>query len=325
MSGKRLLLCPLILFLIVWPLSRQASGNASQGSVGVVASPIPSYPNTTGGLENLMTDMLNSQRQGNKAKLDSFFQSLTLPDSLAWFTAKFGDENCKAVIPGADDCMGPRLALTYSSTARDLPAAAALTLSDLLDEGLDRFEAVNYEEQCAGPQKILPARRLTDELTTTPILSPVLSALAKNREPVYVIWAYSETQETTVGFFVYTRGAFRYIGMPYPATWQNFESAAAANGVAANGVASKPSSDDLTNEVLDVSPVLVDPSVIARTVVVQVRVGPDGVVREAAYVRGPENLKAAAINSVWQKNFGPQTFMSRPEQLETCVNIEVSP
>lgn len=194
-------------------LSRSTShqSNSNQGSTTSSPSSFRSYPDSTAGLEALITDMLNLERQGDKKRLGPLLQSLVLPHAKEWFASNFGNQGCGNPEKGPDDCMGPRLAATYALTANMLSEAAALTLNDLLDEKLTNVEAVNYTEPCPGPQRIHPARKLTDELTTTPILSPVLSGLVQNHVPVYVLWAYSDTQETTLTFFIYAEGAFRYM------------------------------------------------------------------------------------------------------------------
>jgi hypothetical protein len=161
--------------------------------------------------------MLTLQRNGDSAALAPYLQSLVLPDSERWFVSQFGDVRCGEQQLGPNDCLGPRMAFTYRSLARVLPASFALTLTDLLHEGLTNFEATNYTEECPGPQRIVAARELVGGLTTTPYLSSMLSGIVQHHEPIYVLWAYNERKETTLPFFVYFEGAFRYIGMLHPA------------------------------------------------------------------------------------------------------------
>jgi len=73
------------------------------------------------------------------------------PNSESCFKSKFGDENCGDEHLAESDCLGTRLALGYAITPKNLPIAAVLTLSDLVDEHLTNFEAVNRDEMCAGP------------------------------------------------------------------------------------------------------------------------------------------------------------------------------
>jgi hypothetical protein len=123
----------------------------------------------------IMRDMITLQRQGDSAALVPYLQSLIVPEPERWFTSKFGDTHCGEQRSGPNDCLGPRLAFTYRSLASVLPASFALTFTDLIHEGFTSFEAANYTEQCPGPQRIVPARKLVGGLTTTPFLSRRLS------------------------------------------------------------------------------------------------------------------------------------------------------
>lgn len=277
------------------------------------ASSIPSYPNSEAGLENLINDMNALAKKGDDSALAPYYQSLVLPNSESWFDSKFGNPNCEKLNEmAANDCLGNRLALAYSAIASNIPASARMTMKDLIEENLTNFEAVNYSAPCPNPVKIIPDRKLVGELTTTPFLSPVLSGLMKNKEPIYILWSYSQTQETTIGFFVYSEDAFRYIGMPHPASADEYSHKRLSYSVKA---------DDLTNEVVDAHPVMTDPALGQKTVVIHVVIGADGRVREADYARGPESLKDAAIRMAEEHHFKPVTFGGKPVPVSTCVNV----
>jgi hypothetical protein len=292
------------------------------------ASSIPAYENSPSGLEALIQNMLSLYKRGDHAGLKPYLDSLVLPHPDKWFVSNFGDERCGVKQMGANDCLGPRFALSYASTARTLPRVAEKTLADLLAEGLTNFEAMNYVEPCASPQKIVAARKLTDEFTTTPFASPVVSKLVRDREPVYVLWAYSEKEETMIAFFVYSEGAFRYVGMIYPAGLDDFARSTAASGEKgktpdkADNVAV---SGDLTEEVVELHPVVVDEAKVKRTVMLRVTIGPDGKARDITYVRGPDAFKDAAIRSVEHRNFQPPSFAGRPVLMQTCISVLAGP
>lgn len=262
-----------------------------------------------------MNDMLALARLGDNTALAPCFQSLVLPNAEAWFKAEFGDEHCGVKQMAANDCLGSRLALTYANTARNLPAAARMTMTDLLNEGMINFEAVNYSAPCAGPDRITPDRKLVGDLTTTPILSPVLSGLVRNNEPVYVLWSYNQHSETTIAFFVYSQGAFRYIGMPHPASLEEF---------VRQSVPAPEKAGDLTNEIVSAPRVLANQKLAQRTVVLHILIGTDGRVREASYVRGPEGFRDAAIQKVKGKKFQPMSLGGQPVQVSTCVSVTAS-
>ncbi|MGC1106389.1 MAG: hypothetical protein WA876_07610 [Candidatus Acidiferrales bacterium] len=274
------------------------------------AEAIPSYPNSPDGLVAMMNDMLGFAKRGNVVAIEKYSQSFVLPHPEAWFKTEFGDENCRAKHMAADDCLGPRLALTYASTAKMLPISLPKTLNVLLEENLTNFEAVDYSQPCAAPQYIIPARKLVGDLGTTPILSRVLSGLIQHREPVYIVWSYNKKAETTLAFFVYSDGAFRYIGMPHPASLEEFARKAEI-----------PQPSELTNEIATATPVLADQALIQRTVVLHVIIGADGKARKISYVRGPEDMKDSAIQTVEQRQFGRQSLGGHAIQIDTCINV----
>ena len=103
------------------------------------------------GLEELMSDMIALQKKGDSKTLALYLRSLVLPDAEHWFVAEFGDDHCGEQNPGADGCMGPRFAFRYRLLARTIPSSRALTLRDLINEGLTNFEAANIAEECSSP------------------------------------------------------------------------------------------------------------------------------------------------------------------------------
>jgi hypothetical protein len=296
----------------------------NQDSSVSTVSAFPTYSNSPDGLEALIEEMITLEKRGDTTGLAPYLQSLVLPNPETWFRSKFGDNNCGGEHLAANDCLGTRLALRYAITARNLPAAAALTLSDLVDEHLTNFEAVNHDDLCASPRRIIPASKLVAQLTETPILSDVLSGLVQKREPVYVLWSYSEIEETTVGFFVYSDGAFRFIGMPHPVSVEELARNTDSTKGKIEAIQSSsipPPADDLTNEVLAMQPVLVDPALVRRTAVLHVVINEAGKAIEVSYVRGPETFKDAAIQSLKQRQFERPSFAGRAVKLATCVNM----
>ena len=280
---------------------------------------VQSYPNTAEGLEHLMNDMISLEQAGKTAELAPYLKSIALPDYDSWFASEFGTARCEESQLAANDCLGPRLAFTYRTLTRNLPASFDLTLRDLIHEKLTSFEATNYTAPCPGPSRITASPELVGGLTTTPILSPVLSGLVQHQEPVYVLWSYSEAKETTLPFFVYSQGAFRYIGMPHPASIEDFQKN--KNRLDQND-GSPPEARYLTEDQLEMPQVLIDPSIVAKTVVVHVKIDNAGRVQEAAYIRGPEAYGDAAIHKARKQKFEPPGFGPRGIQPNSfCINV----
>jgi hypothetical protein len=98
-----------------------AVGLAQQSQSSAAGPLVPSYPDSTDGLERMMGDMISLQRGGQSVALAPYLQSLVLPQPEAWFTSKFGNVRCGEGQLAANDCLGPRLVLTYAATAQTLP------------------------------------------------------------------------------------------------------------------------------------------------------------------------------------------------------------
>jgi hypothetical protein len=279
---------------------------ARQDQNSSIESTIPAYPNSALGLENLFHDMVSLLQRGERASLLPYLQSLALPNADVWFKAEFGDKGCEDQNLGPNGCLGPRMAWYYSATAKTLAPSFEMTLKDLISEGLINFEVVNQNAECAGPQRIQPSPKLVGSFTTVPVLSPVLSGLVQRNEPVYVLWAYDEGKETTINFFVYSQGAFRYIGMPRPAPPDDYREKK-------YGESAFPplAPHHLTDDQLSMNPVIIKPSLVQRTVVVRVMVGQDGKPKEVSYLRGPESFKDAAIEKTRKRRFEPPGFGPR--------------
>jgi hypothetical protein len=308
---KRIFAARVSVLVIVVGLASQyvaqaESHSVSQGSArseqvqgpAVLAPAIPQYSNSESGLENLMRDMVSLRQRNDSAALASYFQSLVLPDPETWFTSEFGDADCQAKDLGPNGCLGPRMAWYYTVTAKTLPESFALTLADLAHENLANFEAVNQTEQCAGPMRIVPAQELIGGFTTVPVLLSPWSKLVRQNEPVYVLWAFNESKETTLNFFVYSQGAFRYIGMPRPAPADDYRQKKYSEG------SFPPTSPSiLTSEQLNMKHVLIQLDKVQRTVVVRVVVDREGKPIQVSYVRGAETLKDSAIENTRKRRF----------------------
>jgi hypothetical protein len=282
---------------------------------------LPSYPNTSAGLEHMMNDMLLLQKKGDSKALAPYLQSLILPSQEHWFDSEFGEARCGETQLGADDCLGPRMALAYRSLAAVLPASFSLTLTDLISEGLTNFEATDYMEQCPGPDRIIPDRELVGGLTTTPYLSPLSSKLAREHEPTYVLWIYNDHKETTLPFFVFSEGAFRYLGMLSPASIEELQDANA--GKKRRGP--DPSPHYLTEDQIEVKNAMRDPALVSKIAVVQVTVGHNGNPEKVAYLRGPKGDEDIVVQSLKMRHFEPPASFYYPTVRCLRVIVPASP
>jgi len=256
-----------------------------------------------------MADMISKERAGDTGGLAPYLQSLVLPQAETWFTSEFGNVHCHDKQFASNECLGPRLFFAYEAMARNLPASFAMTLRDLIDENLTNFEAVNYSEPCPGPIRINTLKNLVGSLTTTPVSSSTLSGVMRNRESLYALWIYNNSKETLLAYFVYSAGAFRYIGMPHEESTEHYQRRIAG----ASQTEPAPPPQYLTEDQSEMNHIIIDAADVQRTVVLVVNVGKDGKVVGASYVRGPEAYKDAAIETVRKRTyerpgFGPRGF-----------------
>jgi len=295
----------------------QSEGRPLDARLDTTNAPMKQYPDLAAGLETLMQDMLQASRNGNSAALTAYFNSLELPDPETWFDAHFGRTNCGDQQLTANDCLGPRLALTYSATSRSLAVAVAKTLLNLLDEKLTTFEAVNYAEPCAYNLRIVPAQNLISQLSTTPIITSSQFVSGQGADPTYMLWAYNETEETMIGYFVYSKAAFRYIGNPHPASLEEFASGTAPH--------ERRESDDLTFEIVSPPQVLIDFAASQHTVILHALINADGRLQKAAYIRGPIALRDDAIEAARQHHFSqPFTLGGQKFATDGCLSVVLS-
>ena len=120
----------------------------------------------------------------------------------------------------------------------------------------------------------------------------------RHHEPVYVLWAYSETKETTLPFFVYSEGAFRYLGMLHPASDDALHRYAA--GVNSEA---EPSAHYLTEDQLEMRTVLNDQALVEKAVMLRVIVDLNGKPKDVTYVRGPEAERKGAISRAKKRRY----------------------
>jgi len=148
-----------------------------------------------------MKDMLKLEKRGDTAALAPYLQSLILPDPDAWFKSTFGDT------------VGSQLALSYAPTAKWLPQSITVTLKNLLQEKMtDHFEAVDFNKPCASPS-FLRVRGQFEPKVLGPSAYTLL-AFRKKHDPIYTLWFRKGSGVSTMAFFVYDEGAFRYLGRP---------------------------------------------------------------------------------------------------------------
>lgn len=280
----------------------QPAPSAQQTPASSAAPAIPSYPDSPAGLEKLMKEMLELEKHGDTNALAPYLQSLVLPSPDAWFKSIFGDT------------VGAQLALSYEPTAKGLPQAMAATLKNLRQEGFaGRFEVVDFNKPCAAPSFMVPSESETKALGPS---ATRLLAFRKQHQPMYTVWFRKGRSVSTMAFFIYDEGAFRYTGKPE-----------IPDSVAAQGPQPEVKSGAtiqaarLIYKVGPEYPVAAKEAHVQGTILLSAEIGKDGSVEDLSYVSGPQALISSAMDAVKQWKYQPTMLNGTPVPVDTCITV----
>jgi TonB family protein len=281
----------------------QSATTPQQTSTTSVVPLIPVYPDSAAGLDKLMRGMLELEKHGDTNALAPYLQSLVLPNPDAWFKSIFGDT------------VGAQLALSYEPTAKGLPQAMAGALKKLRQEGFaGRLEVVDFNEPCAAPSFMA----VQTEPETKALGPPAIRLLAfrKQHEPMYTVWFRKGRNISTIAFFVYDEGAFRYMGKPE-----------IPDSVAAQGPQPQVKSGAtiqaarLIYQVSPEYPVAAKEAHVRGTILLSAEIGKDGSVEDLSYVSGPQALISSAMDAVRQWKYQPTMLNGTPVTVDTCITV----
>lgn len=280
------------------------AGTAAQQTPAPSAAPaIASYPDSPAGLENLMKDMLKLEKRGDTSALAPYLQSLALPNTDAWFKSIFGDT------------VGAQLALSYEPTARWLPQSMEATLKDLRQEGLaDHFEVVDFNKPYAAPSFI--SIQGDSETKTLGLSAFKLLGFRKQHEPMYTVWFRKSRSVSTIAFFVYDEGAFRYIGKP-----EIPDSVAAQGAQSQVKSGAKVQAAKLVQMVHPVYPIAAKQAHVQGPISLSAEIGKDGSIQDLSYVSGPQALAPSAMDAVKQWKYQPTMLNGSPVSVDTCITV----
>lgn len=266
-------------------------------------APIPSYPDLPAGLEKLMKGMLELERHGDTNALAPYLQSLVLPNPDAWFKSIFGDT------------VGAQLALSYEPTAKGLPQAMAVTLKNLRQERFaDHFEAVDSNKPCAAPSfMVVQSKSETDALGPSAVK---LLVLQKEHQPMYAVWFRKGRSVSAMAFFVYDKGAFRFIGKP------EIPASVGAQGPQPQVKSGGPvQAAKLIHGVYPVYPLAAKQAHVQGTILLSAEIGEDGSIQYLSYVSGPQALVSSAMHAVKQWKYQPMMLNGTPVSVDTCITV----
>lgn len=152
---------------------------------GTISPTMPSYPDSTGGLEHFVKDMLKLQKGGNLQQLGVYERSLALPYPDQWFESVFGKD------------LGAQMNVISTAMRVDAEMHTSDMLAQQLSAGRTDIEAVRFDDSC-NPQ-------------ATAIEYPFL-LLRQKPEPLYDVRFIGKSDAMVWSYFAYVDGGFRFIG-----------------------------------------------------------------------------------------------------------------
>lgn len=262
------------------------------------ASPatIPSYSDNAKGLEKLIKEMMQLQKDGNQGELAPYVKSLALPDPDAWFKSVFGDET------------GARLAAASAKWRTQAPLVILKTLSAMIDAKQTEVQAVRLADAC--------------NYSTTENEYPILE-LRQRPEPLYDVRFRSDTREAVWSYFAYVNGSFRYIGLlekkdailPPVREKQETEDGKRIQ------IGGNVQQARIVHRVQPEYPMEAKAAGIQGTVVLHAIIAKDGSIKDLDLIKGQCLLARSSMDAVKHWQYSPTLLQGVPVEVDTTIQV----
>lgn len=259
------------------------------------------YPNSTDGLHQFVTDMLDAHRKGGPEAVSKYLPSLVLPDSSGWFQAVFGNES------------GGQLAVFYDAWADFRNSQLSGDLARAVAAQMTQIEVLRLEK----PGE--PGATEKDDY---------FLGLRQKPEPFYVVnFRSANGASMRWAYFVFADGAFRYLGelpdmrvaakVATPGENQPSPQLARRARVSGNVMAAR-----IEHQVAPVYPPIAVAAHVEGTVLLHAIISGDGDVQELQFVSGPPLLMRAAMDAVRQWKYSPFLLNGQPVEVYTSIAVQ---
>jgi TonB family protein len=267
---------------------------ATPTATATPAATIPSYPNSTKGLENLVKQMLKFEKEGNREELAQYARSLALPDPDNWFKSVFGDD------------LGPQLVAVSARTRAGLEANIPNDIATQLSAKRTDVEAVKFDKACNS--------------RTTDIEYPFL-LLRQRDEPLYDVRFVGSNAMSVWAYFAYVDGGFRFIGNlkkgdARPARPRHEESSEKRIQIGGQVTAAK-----LIHQEFPEYPLEAKLEHIQGTVRLHAIIAKDGSIRDLQLISGNCFLVESAMDAVNRWRYSPTLLAGAPVEVDTTIDV----
>jgi TonB family protein len=271
--------------------------SASAGATATPTSNIPSYPNSTKGLENLVKEMLKLEKEGNQRELAQYSRSLALPDADNWFKNVFGDD------------LGSHLVAISAPNRAGLDISIPNDIATQMKEKRTDVEAVRFDKACNS--------------RTTDVEYPFL-LLRQRREPLYDVRFIGSSGTTIWAYFAYVDGGFRFVGNLRKADATPPTGPAKAPSETRIQVGEEVSAAKLIQQEMPAYPPEAKADHVQGTVVLHAVIGTDGSIQNLELIRGNCLLVKPAMDAVKHWRYSPTLLAGVPVEVDTTIQVVYS-
>ena len=132
----RLLLTLILSFVFDTALRGQPTQTPSSADSATVAGPTLDYPDSTSGLERLVSGILTAQKTNDGARAEYLLKSMVLPDPQTWYVQAFGEN------------VGREPEAQYEKSASAITPALARYFLDATAQNLTEVRVVRFDKSC---------------------------------------------------------------------------------------------------------------------------------------------------------------------------------
>ena len=255
---------------------------------------VPSYPNTTKGLEKFVKDMLKLAKEGDSQQLALYAKSLALPDPAGWFIDVFGSH------------LGPQLAMQSNPGRASLETTLPAMLSQELAGKRTDVEVLRFDDSC-NPR-------------ATEIEYPFL-LLRQRQEPLYDVRFLGGSMANVWSYLAYVDGAFRFVGnlkvkglsIPQPQPHPP-----GTGRIVVAGVVTEAKRIHATQPVYPPEAKAAD---VQGTVVLDAIIATDGSLRSLHVIEGQCWLAQSALVAVRDWQYRPTLLNGQPVEVDTTIKV----
>jgi TonB family protein len=253
------------------------------------ASQAPAY--SRAGLQHFVEDLFSAIKASDNAKVDALWRSAILPDHSAWFASVFGENE------------GASLEANYAKGLANTPHGPG--------------KAYTFAASLDGV-KVLVLPLATAAVSRPDSWAKAIQLSLKEDVDAYRVEALStgSTSSIMLGYFFYVSGAFREID---ELVFGSLATTKQSTGLPY--ISATQAQMLLLQSTQPVTPHLLAPGGISRTVMLDVIIDIAGQVRSASILSGDLVLGNAARTAVLTWRYRPYIQNGRPVDVETTVTI----